>query len=103
MRHLLVPATIIFLAAFSLSAQSSEQDCVVPMQNWQPKSKVREMAQSQGWTVKRIKIDDGCYEVIGKDASGQSIEVRIDPATLSVLEIETTNHLKQEDESDEEN
>ena len=46
------------------------------------------MAEAQGWTVRRIKIDDGCYEVDGQDAEGRAIEVKLDPASLEVVEFE---------------
>jgi hypothetical protein len=29
-----------------------------------------------GWTVRRIKIDDGCYEIDGRDARAAAIEVK---------------------------
>ena len=46
------------------------------------------MAEAQGWTVRRIKTDDGCYEIKGRDAEGRQIEVKLDPATLAVVEKE---------------
>lgn len=46
------------------------------------------MAEAQGWTIRRIKIDDGCYEIAGSDAEGRAIEVKVDPATLKILRIE---------------
>ena len=38
--------------------------------------------------MRRIKIDDGCYEIDGSDADGRPIEVKIQPATLQVIEFE---------------
>jgi hypothetical protein len=38
--------------------------------------------------VRRIKIDDGCYEIDGSDAAGRRIEVTIHPATLQVIDLE---------------
>ncbi|KAF0132370.1 MAG: hypothetical protein FD152_1952, partial [Xanthobacteraceae bacterium] len=35
-----------------------------------------------------IKIDDGCYEIDGRDAEGRRIEVTVHPATLQVIELE---------------
>ena len=39
----------------------------------------------------RIKIDDGCYEIDGRDAEGRRIEVTVHPATLQVIEFEYEN------------
>jgi hypothetical protein len=58
------------------------------MADWQPRQAVERMAEVQGWTVRRIKIDDGCYEIEGRDAEGQTIEVTVDPATLAIMEVE---------------
>jgi hypothetical protein len=63
-------------------------DCAVPMTDWQPREAVVKLAEKNGWELRRIRIDDGCYEVIGRDAEGRSIEVKLDPATLAVIEME---------------
>jgi hypothetical protein len=63
-------------------------DCRVPMASWQPRDAVAAMAKAKGWTVRRIKTDDGCYEIKGRDAQGREIEVKVDPATLEVVEFE---------------
>lgn len=34
------------------------------------------LAAERGWTVRRIKIDDGCYESDGRNAEGRRIEVQ---------------------------
>jgi len=49
---------------------------------------VAKLADAKGWAVRRIKIDDGCYEIDGKDQAGKRIEVTVHPATLEVLGIE---------------
>jgi len=80
---------ISFAAVTALTgAARAEDDCYVPMADWQPRAAVAQLAESKGWTVRRIKIDDGCYEIKGQDADGRRIEVKLDPATLDVLEIE---------------
>ena len=63
-------------------------DCVVPMTDWQPREAVTKVAAENGWDLRRIRIDDGCYEVIGRDAEGRAIEVKLNPATLAVVEVE---------------
>ncbi len=63
-------------------------ECRVPMVDWQPREAVQAMAQEQGWAVRRIKTDDGCYEIKGRDAKGRKFEVKLDPATLAVVETE---------------
>ena len=76
---------------FAAPAQAGD-DCEVPMAQWQPRAAVVRLAAEQGWELRRIKIDDGCYEVIGRDADGRAIEVKLDPATLAVVEMEFEDH-----------
>ena len=77
-----------FLAALPAGAALADDDCFVPMADWQPREAVAEFAISQGWEVRRIKIDDGCYEIDGRDATGRAIEVKLHPGTLQIVEFE---------------
>ena len=76
------------LAALAAGTALADDDCFVPMADWQPREAVARLAEANGWTVRRIKIDDGCYEIDGRDAEGRAIEVTVHPATLAVIEFE---------------
>lgn len=84
------PLTIlVFLGTILLAGSASaDDDCFVPMTDWQPREAVTQLADQRGWTIRRIKIHDGCYEIIGQDAEGRAIEATVHPATLDVLELE---------------
>ena len=85
-QHLTILA---FLGATLLTgAARADDDCFVPMTDWQPREAVSRLADENGWTIRRIKIHDGCYEIKGQDAQGRSIEATVHPATLDVLELE---------------
>ena len=75
--------------ALGLAAWPSlaDDDCEVPVQQWQSRDAVRRMAAAQGWQVQRLKIDDGCYEIRGTDAQGRAFKAKLDPQTLKVLKI----------------
>jgi hypothetical protein len=60
------------LALVAAPALASD-DCAVPMTDWQPREAVVKLAEKNGWELRRIRIEDGCYEVIGRDAEGRSI------------------------------
>lgn len=68
-------------------AYADDDDCTVPMANWQPREAVQKMAAGQGWTVRQIKIDDGCYEIKALDAQGREIKAKIDPGTLAIIKL----------------
>ena len=66
----------------------ADDDCAAPMSDWQPRAAVADLAAAQGWQVRRIRVDDGCYQILGRDPDGRPIEVTLDPATLEVVGIE---------------
>lgn len=80
--------TALFGGLVASAAWARGDDCNVPMVNWQSRAAVQDMAEGQGWTVRRIKTDDGCYEVYGRDQDGRGIEAKIDPGSLAIVEIE---------------
>ena len=98
MKKSLLLASILAALSVGSLAYADDDDCYVPMSKWQSLEAVRSMAQAQGWTVRRIKIDDGCYEIKGYDASGREIEVKIDPSTLAVVEKEYEGREHDDDE-----
>ncbi len=75
------------LLAFTACAALADDDCLVPMADWQPRAAVADVAARNGWTLRRIKVDDGCYVIEGADAAGRPIRARLNPATLEVANI----------------
>ena len=90
------PATLpaLALALVAATAAQAEESCNQPVGNWKSREAVHDMASERGWTLKRIKIDDGCYEVYGTDQDGRRFEAKIDPVTLDVIEVEDHRHHK---------
>ena len=76
------------------------EGCFVPISQWQPRSAVAKLAEASGWTARRIKIDDGCYEIYGRDTQGRQVEMTLNPATLEVLEIEYEDEDDDKHEND---
>lgn len=63
-------------------------ECRDPVTDWQPKEQLRQKVEAKGWEVKRIKVDDGCYEIKGYDRKGHEIEAKFSPASFEVIEFE---------------
>jgi hypothetical protein len=70
----------------------ASDDCEAPVNRWQTRDAVRQMAAAQGWQIQRLKIDDGCYEIRGTDAQGRNFKAKIDPETLKVLKMKRDEH-----------
>jgi len=81
--------TPLFVAALALAALPAlaSDDCDAPVERWQSREAVQQMAASQGWTVQRLKIDDGCYELHATDPHGRSLKAKVDPETLQIIKI----------------
>lgn len=79
----LLALSLVFTAVPALA----DDDCEVPVQNWQSREAVMRHATDQGWQVQRLKIDDGCYEVRGQDAQGRRFKAKLDPQTLRVVKM----------------
>ncbi|WP_339476060.1 PepSY domain-containing protein [Pseudomonas sp. RL_5y_Pfl2_69] len=61
----------------------ADDDCSEPASDWQPRETLRQRVEQQyGWSVQRIKVDDGCYKLRGADRRGNAIEARYAPASL---------------------
>lgn len=98
MRHGLTMLMLLALLG-SAGPAIADEDCSVPMSDWQPREAVQQMAEKQGWTVRRIKIDDGCYEIDGLDAQGRTVEATVDPATLTIISLEYEDDDRDDDRS----
>lgn len=66
----------------------ADDDCVDPIADWQPREALRQQLEQQGWTVKRIKVEDGCYEVRGVDGAGNKFKAKYSPASLQIRKLE---------------
>jgi hypothetical protein len=80
-------AGLLLLAVAGSGAARADDDCDVPLGQWQPREAVQAMAQARGWQVDRLRIDDGCYQIRGIDETGRPFKAKIDPATLAIVKI----------------
>jgi hypothetical protein len=81
-------------------AAMADDDCHLPMEQWQPSEAVQKMAEARGWTVRRIRADDGCYQISGTDENGRDIEVKADPGSLEIVKMKREGHDDDEDEDE---
>lgn len=96
-----IKPTVIGLSLLLISASAlADDDCTDPIDQWQPRENLRQQLEDQGWTVQRIKVDDGCYEVKGVDAEGHRVKAEYAPASLNLMEIEIKINRKNVSESD---
>ena len=73
-----IPALIAFSLAFASPALAYPVSI----------EEVRDMAFDKGIVkIKEIKLDEGVWEIEGKDATGQEIEMEVDAASGAIIKI----------------
>ena len=81
MRNTLLAA---LLTATALPA-FAEDLCHVQKSDWRPVEELKSALTEKGWSISNVKEEDGCYEVYGKTADGQRVEIFFDPATFEEM------------------
>jgi hypothetical protein len=59
--------------------------CDVPKEEWKPQLDLQKKLVSEGWRVRRVKVDNGCYEVYGFNEKGGRAEVYFNPKTFEKI------------------
>ena len=54
-----------------------------PKSGWQAQEKLEKQLTDQGWKVRRIKEDGGCYEVYALNDKGERVEAYFHPVTFA--------------------
>lgn len=64
---------------------SAKELCSVPKAQWQAQGLLTRKLEGEGWKIRNLKIDSGCYEVYGTDGSGKARETHFNPQTLQPI------------------
>ncbi len=67
--------------AYATGLMSCEND----RDDWRTKDELETKITAEGWKVRKVKVDEGCYEVYGTTPEGQRVEAYFDPVTLEKL------------------
>jgi hypothetical protein len=59
-----------------------------PQSGWQQQSTLEKKLSAQGWKIRRIKVDGGCYEVYAMNEKGERVEAYFHPKTLAPVPTE---------------
>ncbi|MEQ8692972.1 MAG: PepSY domain-containing protein [Pseudomonadales bacterium] len=80
---------VVWLVSIGLLAGQAQatglMSCDVPREDWGTKEDLRAKLDAEGWEVRKIKVDEGCYEVYGKTPEGERVEAYFDPASFDKL------------------
>jgi len=79
--------TAVVLGILGAGPALASEHCDAPMSEWQPPEALQQKLSEDGWDVKRIKTEDGCYEAYAIDEQGRQVEAYFDPKTFDVVEL----------------
>ncbi|MDI7861686.1 PepSY domain-containing protein [Rhizobiaceae bacterium n13] len=63
--------------------------CSVPTAEWQPRPALEAKLKAEGWAVRSIQIEDGCYEAYAVDAKGKKVEAYFNPKSFEVVKVKS--------------
>ena len=85
----LISALTILAVAVAIAAAGpafAEGKCSsAPKSKWQPKSALETQLQGDGYKVRQIKVEGGCYEVYATDKDGKRANMAFNAETLEKL------------------
>ena len=77
--------SVLLASVAGIGSAAAAETCSVPQAEWQAKEALQQKLEADGWKIKTIKIDQGCYEVYGTDAAGKRMETYFDPKSFEVM------------------
>lgn len=85
MRGMIIPtalvAAVMMLPATTTNATGLHQCEATQRASWLTEAELTEKLESQGWAVRRMKEDGGCWEVYGTNPDGLRVEGYFHPVT----------------------
>jgi len=91
MKHVLQISLILgSLALASAASATGLATCNSgPQSGWQSQDTLKKKLTDQGWQIRQIKIDGGCYEVYAVNEQGQRVESYFHPVTFDHVRTST--------------
>ena len=84
MRKFLI-AAIVASTAGAPALATGKMTCDVAEADRHPIEHLEAKLKTDGWAVRKAKVDGGCYEVYATDDEGRRVEAYFDPATFEKL------------------
>jgi hypothetical protein len=81
---LLTLATVTMITG---TAHASSSYCNEPRSKWMSMDEARASVTKMGYKVRKMEVDDGCYEAYAIDDKGRRMEIYINPVTAAVVKM----------------
>jgi hypothetical protein len=76
----------VLVSLVAVPAFAAGKCATTPKASWQPKSALESQLKTDGYKVKEIKVENGCYEVYATDKSGKRANFAFNAETLEKLD-----------------
>lgn len=79
-----LPALIALLSFGLVGAARAHGDvkCDVAKSEWKQQMELQSKLVGEGWRVRKVQVDNGCFEVYGFDDKGARVEAWFNPKTF---------------------
>lgn len=78
-------AAAVAFASAPASATGAIKCKAGPQSSWKTPKVLTDKLVKEGWTVRKAKVDGGCYEVYGTTPEGDRVEAYFHPVSLEKL------------------
>jgi len=82
---LALAGTALLLAATPAFAESARECTTAPKSQWMSQDEAKSKAEAMGYEVRRIKVEDSCYEVYAIAKGGKRSEILRNPVTGEIV------------------
>ena len=80
-------SVVALLAVAAAGPAFAEGKCAsAPKSKWQPRSALESRLQADGYSIRQIKVEGGCYEVYATDKDGRRANMAFNAETLEKLD-----------------
>lgn len=62
-----------------------------PRDHWMSEEAIKAKASELGYQVRKVKVEDNCYEVYGIDQKGAKVEIYFNPVTATVAKTKSND------------
>ena len=87
MPKIIIPAALaLSFITIAPAFAGDDGDCAkAPRDQWLSKEAITARVSELGYKVRRVKVEDGCYEVYAFDKNGARAEIYIDPVSGRIM------------------
>ena len=81
-RYTIRLAALLAILAPASAWAHGDVSCTEPRADWKARVELQKKLKGAGWTVRDIRITNGCYEVYGFDQKDAKVEAFFNPRTF---------------------